>query len=484
MPDGSPRLLAGLGSPIALALSIALSIATPARAQAAPAQPNAATPDAGGSSEAPPAAPTTPPPIDDPQLAPPPAAPRELRSWDDALAMVRAQSPDYRSTYDNVVRAEARTRVALAALLPNATAQGAFTHQFFTNAGIPDGNGGTINAAVLPANAFGINASASWSIVDLRAYHALRSSKLAVGATQMDLADKRRTIAESVITTMLGTLAVERVAELNRVGLRAALERLSLAQAKTKFGGGTELDLDRASQDVAAARALVISGDEALRQAREALGLSLGSRVAIGAPGSLDLEQFEATVAATCRVNPDLERRADVQAAVRRVLLAKRAVDDIWLSFVPTFVLGSALAWTSQPVEVPPTTWSVDAMINVPIWDGGARYGYLRDARAAADQAEQALASIRLNEVVAVEQASRAVSVTKASRDVAQEQRDLAKRVDERVRKGYLHGLGTSLDLVVSAQALRLAEIDLALLQFQAAQARVLAILANADCVY
>ena len=38
--------------------------------------------------------------------------------------------------------------------------------------------------------------------------------------------------------------------------------------------------------------------------AREALGVALGSRIAIGAPGSLDLDRFEATVASTCRVNP------------------------------------------------------------------------------------------------------------------------------------------------------------------------------------
>ncbi len=459
----------------------------PSAAQTRPLPP----PDAGlPAPDVAPAAPTTPPSIDDPQLAPPPSPPQVLRSWADALATVRAQSPDFRTTYDNVLRAEALTRVALAALLPSATAQVTFTHQFFTDATVPGGSipgagSAPTTFAVLPSNALGVNANASWSVVDLRALHALKTSKLAVGAAEMDLADKRRTLAESVVGTMLGTLAAERVAELNRVGLRAALERLSLAQAKTKFGGGTELEhRPAASQDVAAARALVISGDEALVQAREALGLALGSRVAVGAPGSLDLDQFEGTVAATCKINPDLERRADVQAAVRRVVLAKRSVDDVWLQFAPTLVLGSALAWTNTAIEVPPTTWAVEATVNVPIWDGGARYGYLRDARVAADQAEQALLQVRLNEIVAVEQASRAVGVAKASREVAQQQRDLASRVDMRTRQGYLHGLGTSLDLVVSAQALRQAEINLALLQFQAAQARVLAILANAECVY
>src|SRR3984957_19650160 len=72
------------------------------------------------------------PPVDDPLLAPPPEAPRVLQSWDEALAMVRAQSPDYLSSYDSVLRAEAQTRVALAAILPTAVAQGTFAHQLVT----------------------------------------------------------------------------------------------------------------------------------------------------------------------------------------------------------------------------------------------------------------------------------------------------------------------------------------------------------------
>jgi outer membrane protein TolC len=67
---------------------------------------------------------------------------------------------------------------------------------------------------------------------------------------------------------------------------------------------------------------------------------------------------------------------------------------------------------------------------------------------------------------------------------VAQAERDLAERVDRRVRDGYSRGLGTSLDLVVSGQALRQADINLALLQFQVAQARADAVLTNAECVY
>jgi hypothetical protein len=90
----------------------------------------------------------------------------------------------------------------------------------------------------------------------------------------------------------------------------------------------------------------------------------------------------------------------------------------------------------------------------------------------------------RLAAIVSAAQAQRAVSVYEASRDVAQQQRDLAARIDQRTRDSYAQGAGTSLDLVISAQSLRQAEIDLVLLQVQVGEARANTILANAECVY
>ncbi len=472
-----PRL-----SRAALVFAFASILATNAAAQAPrrPVAPPTTTPALDDALPAPTTVPP-PPPIDDPQLAPPPEAPRVLRSWDEALTLVRAQSPDYRTTYDNVLRAEAQSRVALAGILPSASLQASLTHQLFT-AQVP--LTGTTPETYPQQNVWGVGGTLLWPVGNPRAYYAIGTAKENARAFELDLAEKRRTIAQAIVSAMLTTLASVRVAELNRVGLRSSLERLALAHTKTTFGSGTALDVDRASQDVAAARALVITGDEALRQSREALGVALGSRVPIAAPGDLDLRSLETTVAATCHLDDDLERRSDIAAARRRVVVADRAINDVWLQFVPSFAIQSQLAWASQVLYPPETMMNVQGVLTVPLWDGGARYGLLRDARAAADQAKEALIATRLQALVNVAQSQRAVTVAAASRDVAQQQRDLAFRIDQRTREGYLHGLGTSLDLVISAQALRQADINLVLLQFEASQARVLAILSNAECVY
>jgi len=283
---------------------------------------------------------------------------------------------------------------------------------------------------------------------------------------------------------MLSTLAASRAADLNRVGLRSALERLALAETRLKFGQGTPLDVDRASQDVAAARALLITGDESLLEAREALGRALGSATPLSAPGDLDLDGFERAVAQTCHLNEDIERRPDVRAARMRVEVADRQIHDAELETAPSLSVVSQLNYASAVTFGPLTTWNLGAVLTVPFYDGGVRYGQLRDNRAAAEQARAALVGARLDAIVASAQAARSVGVLRASRDVAREQRDLARRIDQRTREGYAKGFGTSLDLVVSAQALRQAELSLVIADFQLAEARAGAVLADAECVY
>jgi outer membrane protein TolC len=74
------------------------------------------------------------------------------------------------------------------------------------------------------------------------------------------------------------------------------------------------------------------------------------------------------------------------------------------------------------------------------------------------------------------------VTVADERRRVAGSVRDLAAENDRLTRAAYLEGRGTSLELVAAAQALREAEIQLALRDFDLVRARVLAVLTLATC--
>jgi outer membrane protein TolC len=379
-----------------------------------------------------------------------------------------------------VERAQARSRIALARILPRLTAQGGFQHQFFT---VPQPVGDEVIRYPFQ-DLWTLTGELEWTAIDLGAFHAIGTNDRNVAAAELDLGYERRILAMALVDGMLTTLAGKRAAELHRSGLRSAIERFQLTQQRVQRGSGTELDLERARQDIAAARSALITGDEGLRQAREALGLALGSSVATAAPGDLALDQFEAAVAVTCRPHSAFEERPDVATARARVELADRAIEEVGLSFAPTLAVQSQLLWGSEVLYGRETVWSVGAVLRLPVWDGGERYGLLRDARAAADQARRVLQQTRVEALVEIGRTARGVAVSRAALEVAEQQRAGAKRVDQLTRAGYQSGFGTSLDLVSSAEALRRAELDLTLAVFRASHARVLALLSHADCVY
>jgi outer membrane protein TolC len=432
------------------------------------------------------------PQVSDPMLGPVPPAPKVLRSWDEALALIRTRSPEYATAYQEIRKAEAQSRIALAAVLPTLNGQASYTHQFLTtrfgllvpgdNMDPPTPKLGRVVAP--PPNTWAFGANLNVPVVNTKGLYDVSTAKRNEEAARSSFSDQRRQITTSVVNTLLQSLTAERVAELNRVGLRASLERLSLAEARLKFGQGTELDRDRALSDVAASRAQLISGDESLRQAREELGRALGLPQPIGVPPTLDLEAFERAVARTCRLNENIEQRPDVVAARKRMQIADRRITSAELEIAPTLAAVSSINYATAVTFSANTTWSLGGVLTVPFYDGGARYGRMREARAELEQARQALVSTRLDAIIASARAHRAVSVSQESREVSLAQRDLAARVDARTREGFSRGFGTSLDLVTSAQNLRQAEIDLAVRDLDLGEARAGAVLANAECVY
>jgi outer membrane protein TolC len=445
-------------------------------------------------------------------LTPVPPATRDIANLEEALSLVKSRSTDLRIAYLEIDRAAAQTRIALAALLPtltgNVTATQNILRQTSSSPGfvpIPLGSipglplppsipPDTVVAGGSPSNATSStqpvanlatgNLVLNQPLVHLADLHAWNTAKEAEKVARLSLEDLERNIALNVANTLVGVVTAERVAELNRIGFRNALERLDLTRRKQRLGAATGLDVVRAQQDVESARATLVTGDESLRQAREALGLALGLPQQIGVSRSLDINGLEQAALHACKP-AELEDRADIQAQKQTLHVARRAHDNVWLQFAPTLDARSTLATTTaSTAPLPPTTWNIQAILTVPLWEGGVRYGKLRDTDAQAEEAGQRLEALRRTATVQVAQALRNVKVAEDARKVAADARQLAAETDRLVRTGYMEGQGTSLELVVAAAALREAEVQLALKEFNLVQARVLAVLSLAKCPF
>ena len=422
---------------------------------------------------------------DDAMLEPiaPPA--RVIATWDEALGMLRARSTDLKIALDEIERRDGQWRSTLAASLPtvngtaNATRNVLRGEQTFCN----PLTGACSTATVPEASTYGASVTLTQPVFAPRAWYALGTADRAREVARLSADDQKRLLAVALANAVVSVVTAERLGEVNRIGLRAALDRATLAKRRVMLGAGNALDTVRAEQDVAVARSAVVTGDESLRKAREALGLALGSTEPFGVQPDINLDGLEASARASCAAAATIDERADIAAARRSTEIAKRNVKDVWLQFSPTVNLTSTMSASSLPfANGKQEAWTIAAVLTVPFFDGGVRYGALRDTRAQEDQAAQRLESARRNATVQVTQARRAVEVAEQTRRVAEQSRDLALETERLARVAFQAGTGTSLDLIESGRRLRESESQLALQEFGLVQARIGALLALSSC--
>jgi outer membrane protein TolC len=325
--------------------------------------------------------------------------------------------------------------------------------------------------------------SLSQDIVNLQEFDQIGINRIMERAAHQTVDDTKRTQELALATQVVTVVTAERSAEINRVGLKVALEQLELTRKKAADGAATGLDIVRAQQNAANARAALVAGDETLRQAREALGLALGIPEETGVSPSLRVDGFATDALRSCHAVVDLDHRPDLASAATNVEVAKRNLRNVWYSFLPTLGGTASLSATSvAPAGYPNPTFSIGAVLSVPIWDGGTRIGNVKNAGAAEDIAAETLEGLKRQAIIQLEQAQRGLEVAESSVRVAREQRDLAAENDQMTQTGWMHGQGTSVDLVTASEAHRQAELALALAEFNVVKARLAANLALATC--
>jgi outer membrane protein TolC len=468
------------------ALLVFLLAAAPRQAPA-PQQP--VTPE-GAAAEAAPAPVPFQPKVDDPMLTPVAPAPEQVATWDDALTRVRQQSTDLRIAEAGVTRAQGRWRQALGLLLPNARLNAGLGVDVL-HPDVPSAAGGgfvggsnTGTGAKVPSAPLGtLSANLTQSLVDVGAWRGLSSAKAGEAASVASLQDVQRRLTQGLAQVLVATVAAERTAEINRVGLRQALERYALTQRSFELGAGTQLDVVRVGQDVAVARQSLVAGDEQLRRTREALGLALGEDHGVGITPAFNLTGLVEETRKQCTPVKELTERPDLVAARANVDVAKESRRQASAGYLPTLGLSStAVGFTTEPGFGRVAIWNVSAVLTVPLWEGGQREGLVRERKGIEAQAAQTLEDTRRDVSVEVLRARRGVEVAEALLKTASESLELADRTDRLTRRAFEVGRGGSLELVQSGAALRQAQLALVLREFELVRARLDAFLTEARC--
>lgn len=467
------------------ALTLAASLAASLHASPSWGQPKDPAPPLPVPVAPPPDAPAPRPAVDDPLLKPVPKPQKTLASWRDVVDLVRTRSLELKVAAEEIERAKGNERVALAAVLPTLTATGSGTAHLInlrTIRTLDQGTGQIVDTQVPPSPVFAASITGRQSVVSLRAWYGIGTASMGVDAAKLRVADRERLVLAQAANALVSVIAAERTAELSRVGLTAALERLELMKKRERLGAATRLDVVRSEQDANLVRATLVQSDEQLRRSRETLGLSLGLGEPLGVSPSITVESVEQAVKVACK-GGKVDERPDVRAAKLDAAIGERGMTDVKLGFLPTLDFVTTASTQTRTVFTPaPETWIAQGVITVPIWDGGARYGQLRVAQALSSQARLRHEQTTLAAEVEVRQAQRSVEVAALSASIAAQSRALARETRALAEAAFAGGSGTSLEVVDASRRERESELEVAVRELEIARTRIASMLALATC--
>ena len=422
------------------------------------------------------------PNVSDPLLDPPPPPAHVLQTWEEALQLVRDQSVSMRVARANILQAEAAVQAALAPALPQLLGTAGVTQYLLKGEGVA-ANGGTYSAPD-PSRVWNAQLSLTVPLFRPAVWYNHGSAKDALEATKLSSAETERQVVATVAELIVGVVTAERLAEVSRTSLRAALSTVDLTKRRAALGASNTLDVLRVEGEASLSRSSVVTATEALIRAREALGTALGSSEPWGVTTNIQLDSLAADAQKNCHVETDVLARSDVRAANANLGVANRRLTGVDYTYLPTLDANSTLGVQDPrfPVNNRHENWTIGALLTWQIYDGGLRGSQRTAATAEVDAARAQLAETKRGATLQVNQALRAVQVAEANLAVAAKTREIDAETARLSKIQFLNGSGTSFDLVLTESALRVAEADLAVKEFNVTEAKIAALLALSTC--
>jgi len=378
-----------------------------------------------------------------------------------AVSLALSRNPTALVAYDEIRRAQSLVEQTRSSALPTLTGNATFTRL--------DSDRVLGTTVISPANQLNASLQLTVPIVVPRPWAQWSEAKDGVDVARASAADVRRTVAVAVARAYLTVVAQKRVID---AAVRARdTDKAHYEYAHQRYAGGVgnRIDEVRADQQLQSDEATVQQQYSDLARDREALG------VLVGVGGPLDAQEPNLQAP----TNPqqamhDAEHRTDVVAADRRVKAAEHAVHDDWTDYSP-YLTGVFQPFYQTPptLTMPTTGWQAELVLNVPLYDGGLRYGQEKERDAARDEAranlDATLRQARSDVRVAFEEMRRADAALAAARQAAQ----LAESALDLANIAYRAGAYTNIEVIDAERTARDAETAVAVAEDGARQARL-----------
>jgi outer membrane protein TolC len=405
-----------------------------------------------------------------PTEAPTEAAPPLTLEQAQQTALER--NPTIRATQYELDRAEALLRQAWAGLLPNLGAS--FQHVMadeptvvnFDMFGSSDLFGGGQEIVVRQQHNTQLGLSARQPLFNGPMYPRIRMARLSRRLSELTVEQVRHQMALGVAQAFYGALSAQRTLGLVERILQLAEEDVAAARARLAAQAGLAIDVARAELQLQTTRTQEQSTRLALENARDGLALLMGIDPDELPPLADPPRPTEALAGMEEMLDEAQQRRLDLRQAEEQVKLARLNLRSTWLGFAPTLDLNWGLTHILTDLGGfgdRRTSWNLAIVASLPLFDGGYRYGQLREQRAQLAQAELNLESLRQSVRVQIRQAFRAWQTALHTVAISQRQLELARDAYRLARASYAAGAASNLEVVDAQRTLAQAEVDVEL---------------------
>ena len=345
---------------------------------------------------------------------------------DDLQARLEISNQNLRAAEAAYRQALALADAARAAWFPAINASAGATRSASSAATATSGNA--------PArNSFSVGATVSWELdVWGRIARTVEGADASLAASAADLAAARLSARATLAQTYFQLRAAERQQALLDASVDAYARALELTRNRYAAGVAGKADVAQAESQLRSTRAAALDASLSRSQYEHAIAVLLGLPPAgfTLAPSAAPLPVAPVAVTLPSAL---LERRPDIAAAERRVAAANAAIGAAQAARFPVLGLSGNTGFRNSQIEdlltVPSRYWSLGPTLAAAIFDAGAKKAAVGQAQAGWEKAvatyrqtvltafqevEDNLASARLLEAAAAEQAAAVTAAAEA----------------------------------------------------------------------
>lgn len=390
-------------------------------------------------------------------------------SLEEAQRIALARNPNILSVAQEIHRSEAMMQQAWASIFPSLGIGVTYTHAdeptvvSFDMGGSEALFGPADEIVVQQQDIARLQATATQPLFNGPSIPAIRLSHAARDLSRLSVEQVRGQMALAVARAFYGIVTARRTIDLLDRHLDLAQEHVSAARARLEAQAGLAIDVARAELQIESTRSQRERALLGYQNARDSLALLMGippDDLPILAEPALPTREVGSPEEL---VETALAERLDLRSAQRQIRMAELDRDTVTWSFAPSLNLSWQLNYTLSELGGfgdRRYSWNLIVLANFSLFDGGRRYGQLRDRRARLRQARLNAESLERSAVIQVRQSFRAWRTALTTLQISGRQLELASEAHRLARASYEAGAASNLEVVDAQRSLVSAEVD------------------------